>query len=218
MPQFNFTANDVLQNLQQNAELDQVHSGQIDPQFYPRPIISTLVNWDQKTQIDYAHPAQNPPTRPGYNVPSIAVTSEAVNTVKVSALTRFVSPTIATPSGMIPNPTHATREYKPVPSMAQSLFVDSNVQVSFTLVITTPTPSSPVFAVFRDGVKISQEYHQSTGPNAGQTLVSGTYVDTNPSLKKHHVYDLRWKTAADNVPVTAAEKNRTFQASNLRAQ
>jgi hypothetical protein len=114
------------------------------------------------------------------------------------------------------NPVTALGNFRVVPNMAQSLFVDSEVQVTFTVLISTATQASPAFAVFRDGQKISQEYRQLTGGGNVQSLVSGTYVDTGAALRKYHVYDLRWRTV-NNITVTAFENNRTFQASNLRA-
>jgi hypothetical protein len=215
----NFTANGVLQDLLENASQDHLGSQKIDPTLYPRPITSTLDSFDQQTQIDYHHPAQSIGKRPGWNTPSIAVTNESVATIKNSVATRFVSPSVPSPQ-MYSNVSTNSTKYKTVPNMMQSLKTDSQVEVSFSLLVQADTPTSPVFRIFRDNIPISQEYHQLLGGSAVQSLVSATYVDTNPEMKKWHVYELRWKTTgtgSTGVTITTKDKNRTFQASNLRA-
>jgi hypothetical protein len=103
--------------------------------------------------------------------------------------------------------------------MAQAIRVDSNVQITFSATV-RPTPNSaPFFAIFRDGVKISQDYRASGASLTGDTLVSGTYIDTNAPMG-HHAYELRWHVdpLVPGATIIASGKNRTFQASNLRAQ
>lgn len=189
----------------------QVLSNQIQPERYPRPITSTLDTWDQNTQLDYAYAPTMPGQRPSWNIPSIAVTSETVNTIRSSADTRFVSPSIPIRAELSSNPSTNSTAWKVVPNMAQMLYTNSSVQINFAVNIQTASAADTAyFAIFRDGQQISQIYAGGTG------LVSGTYVDTNPTMNRAHVYDLRWHRGANTV--TATGKNRTFQASNLRAQ
>jgi hypothetical protein len=104
--------------------------------------------------------------------------------------------------------------------MAQHLFVDSSVQINFMLMIATAQiPDTVNLQIFRDGQPISQIFYVSTtGAGVGhsrQELGSGTYVDTGAALRKYHVYDLRWHIGTSTA--YAIQRNRTFQASNLRA-
>lgn len=200
---------------------DPIVSGSNDfqPPVLPRPITSTLDTWDQATQIEYGSNAASIGQRPLWNVPAIAVTNEPINTIRSSVATRFQTPSYATRPGMTINPSMqaaqgTTQRFKPIPNMAQSIKPDASVQISFSVLITAATNTSPRFAIFRDGKLISGFYNQVIVANV-QSLVSGTYVDTNPSPLRYHVYDFRWW--ATNVPILSFEKNRTFQVSNLRA-
>lgn len=195
----------------------EINSNRVDPLRFPRPIVSTLDTWDQSTQIDYPFSAPHVGRRPGWNIPSVAVTSETVNTIRSSSNTRFVSPRFAKKVGIHLNPITDSHVYKAIPNMAQAIRVDSAVQIQFSMTASTAAVSSPYFAIYRDGKKISQEYRSSS--TAGQDfLVSGTYVDTNPPMG-YHTYDLRWHVdLVTPSTVTAGSINRTFQASNLRAQ
>jgi hypothetical protein len=202
----------------------EVHSDRVQPEHLPRPITSTLDTWDQSTQIDYPFNASARGRRPGWNIPSIAVTSETVNTVRTSAATRFVAPTVPTRAGMLVDKTVSYQGYRPMPNMAQTIRTDSNVQISFSATVRTTPVFAPYFAIFRDGRKISQDYRSSGAPITGQAgsndfLISGAYVDTNAPMG-FHTYDLRWKIdpTLGSGTITAGQKNRTFQASNLRAQ
>lgn len=197
----------------------QINGQRVDPVFNPRPITSTLDTWDQNTQVDYASSAPSIGRRPSWNVPSITVASEPVNTIRQSALTKFASNTIVNKAAMTLDPQNTDPNvWRVVPNMAQNLFVEASVQVTFSLLISATVSTSPRFAVFRDGRQISQIYHQLTvgGTPPTQTLVSGTYVDPGATVRKYHVYDLRWRPT--NTPVISFQKNRTFQASNMRAQ
>lgn len=195
----------------------EISSSRVDPGHYPRPMISSLDTWDQSTQVDY-HNSVPAGRRPGWNIPSIAVTSETVNTVRSSAPTRFISP--AVPVHKVPmllNKTTNAQAWKPMPNMAQTIRSDSDVQISFSASVSaTPTTHSPFFAIFRDGRQISQVYRSS---GTSIFLISGAYVDT-AAPKGLHVYDLRWKVdpTVTGGTITAVQINRTFQASNLRAQ
>jgi hypothetical protein len=211
--------NNLLQNVA-NGETgpineSQLGSNQMDPVWFPRPIISTLDTWDDNTRLDYNHSVPSTGTRPLFNVPSIAVTSESVNTISASSFTQQNNPSVATNVAVATNPTTSLVAFRNVPTMAQNLYVTSNVQVSFSLLISTVTASSPRFKIYRDGQPLSQQYQQLTGGSNVHSLVSGSFIDTNPTLLKYHVYDLRW--AANDVTVTGYLSDRTFQASNLRA-
>lgn len=194
-------------------------SGGFQPPVLPRPITSTLDTWDQSTQVDYAISAASIGSRPSWNVPSLAVTSEPVNSIHSSAATRFATPSFPTRAGMTLNPTNAANlntanRFRVIPNMAQSIKPDSSVQISFSVLITAATNTSPRFAIFRDGRLISAFYNQVIVANI-QSLVSGTYVDPIPTRLKWHTYDFRWW--ATDVAIKSFEKNRTFQVSNLRA-
>lgn len=194
----------------------QIGSNQIQPERLPRPVISTLDTWDMSTQVDY--PYAHAGRRPGWNIPSIAVTSETVNTIRSSSATRFVSQSVPTQATMLKNPVTASLAYKPVPNMAQVIRTDSSVQISFSLVVMVTVVQAPYFAVFRDRVKISQDYRSSGTAVNVPFMVTGAYVDTRPAMG-FHVYDLRWHVdPAIHGQITAVGTNRTFQASNLRAQ
>lgn len=196
----------------------EIGSNRIDPAQYPRPIVSTLDTWDQSTQIDYHYNPTLPGRRPGWNIPSIAVTSETVNTVRTSAATRFVSSSIPTRAGMLVDKTWSAPFFRPMPNMGQTIKTDSNVQISFSATVRTTPVFAPYFAIFRDGVQISQVYRSSGGAANVDFLISGAYVDTNAPAG-FHTYDLRWKVDPTVTgTITAGQKNRTFQASNLRAQ
>lgn len=195
----------------------EIESNRIQPERLPRPTVSTLDTWDQLTQIDYPFSAPHVGRRPGWNVPSIAVTNETVNTVRTSAATRFVSPSIATRAVMLVNKTKKSQFYKPMPNMSQTIKTDSNVQISFSATVATNSVFAPWFAVFRDGVQISQVYRSSGAGANVDFLISGTYIDTH-ARAGFHTYDLRWKVdPAVSGTITASQKNRTFQVSNLRA-
>jgi hypothetical protein len=124
---------------------------------------------------------------------------------------------------MAANPTTNSTTYSSVPNMAQTIKSDSQVQINFTLTARTANFQSPYFAIYRDGMKISQEYRALGTTPTGTTnthdfLVSGTHIDPNPPPGLH-TYELRWHVD-DQAPgaLTAGNNNRTFQVSNLRAQ
>lgn len=196
----------------------EIDSNRIEPERLPRPIVSTLDTWDDRTQIDYPFSAAHPGRRPGWNIPSIAVTNETVNTVRTSAATRFVSPSIPVRAGMFVDKTTNAQFFKVMPNMAQTIKIDSNVQISFSATVQTNPVFAPWFAIFRDGVQISQVYRSSGAGANADFLISGTYIDTNAPAG-FHTYDLRWKVDPGVTgTIIATKKNRTFQASNLRAQ
>jgi hypothetical protein len=203
--------------------LDEVEilSNRVQPVFHPRPILSTIDTYDQLTQIDYPFNAPHVGRRPGWNVPSIAVTNESVNTIRSSVATRFVSPSIPTPAGIFPNPVvnpppaGSPPVFTPVPNMQQSLKVDSAVHITFFISIFTATvPDFVSFAIFRDNLQISQIFENTTSSTASATTVTGAYTDTKATFARH-LYELRWSGGASQVK--AFFKHRTFQVSNLRA-
>lgn len=195
----------------------EIGSNRVDPPTLPRPVISTLDTWDQLTQIDYPFQASHPGRRPGWNVPSIAVTSEAINTIRSSSNTRFQGIRVAIKTGFHKDPVMNLTGYRVVPNMAQSIQTDSPVQIQFSMTARTATAQAPFFALFRDAVKISQEYRASATANM-DFLMSGSYIDPSPP-KGWHTYDLRWHIDPGNPStMTAGGANRTFQVSNLRAQ
>lgn len=196
----------------------EIDSNRVDPARYPRPIVSSLDTWDQSTQIDYHYNPALPGRRAGWNIPSIAVTNESVNTVRSSVATRFVSQTVPTRAGMLVDKTTNSQSYTSMPNMSQVIRTDSDVQISFSAVVSTVPVFAPYFAIFRDGIKISQDYRNSGGGSGINFLICGAYVDTNAPMG-FHTYDLRWKVdpSVALATITAGSKNRTFQASNLRA-
>lgn len=196
----------------------EIGSNRIEPERLPRPMVSTLDTWDQSTQIDYPFLATHGGRRPGWNIPSIAVTSEPINTIRSSSNTRFVSPRIANRAAITQDATTSSTGYKPVPNMAQAIRTDSAAQVQFSLTARSTGTAAPFFAIYRDGVKISQEYRQSGAGASIDFLVSGSYVDPDPPMG-FHTYDLRWHVdPVQGGTITAGGKQRTFQVSNLRAQ
>lgn len=197
----------------------EINSNRVDPVRYPRPIVSTLDTWDQSTQLDFHFNPALPGRRAGWNIPSIAVTNEAVNTVRTSMATRFVSQSVPTQASMLVNRSTNLSNYTPVPNMGQAIKTDSNVQVNFSAVLRTNLVFAPYLAIFRDGIKISQDYRNSAGAANVDFLVSGNYVDTTAPMG-WHTYDLRWHVDPNVAQglVFATGTNRTFQASNLRAQ
>lgn len=206
-------------------DLEQVGSHRVDPPRLARPIVSTLDTWDQNTQIEYpVAPWRG--QRAGWNVPSVSIANESIATIRSSSQTRFVSPRIARRIGMAMNPITNQTFYTSVPNMAQTIRSDSQVQIHFTMTARAANLQAPFFAIFRDGMKISQEYRASGTPlpasaPSGVTndfLVSASYVDTDPPPGLH-AYELRWHVDPANPgTVTAGNNNRTFQVSNLRAQ
>lgn len=199
------------------ADESQINGNTIQPTPRPRPIVSSLDTWDQETQIDYPFPAHQIGRRPAWNVPSLAVTSESVNTIQQNQRTRYVAPTVQVRIQQPVSPQSNAPIWKVVPNMAQNIYTDSHVQISFSINVSTGAVNdSPQFAIYRDGRKISQIFSTTTPAANRPVLVSGTYVDTKPSMRDTHVYDLRWRRG--NSPVIAFGKDRTFQASNLRAQ
>jgi hypothetical protein len=198
----------------------EIESNRVDPVREPRPILSTIDTYDQHTQIDYPFHAPVRGRRPGWNIPSIAVSNESINTIRTSTNVRFVSPSIPTPAGMFPNPTlpvSAPFEFLPIPNMTQSLFVDSSVQVTFFVSLSTASANALVeLVVFRDNQQISQIFSVTTSAANSPTSATGSYTDTHASIKKRHVYQLRWKPTTATT-ITADFTNRTFQCLNLRA-
>lgn len=201
------------------AEPDETLIGgdRIQPVRQPRPVVSSLDTWDQNTQIDYPFPAHVVGRRPAWNVPSLAVTAESINTIQQNQRTRYVAPTTAVRVVQPYSPQSNVAVWKVVPNMAQNIYTDSHVHIVFSINVATGTANdSPQFAIYRDGVKISQIFSTTTPAANHPVLVSGSYIDTKPSMRTTHVYDLRWKRG--NSPLVAFGKDRTFQASNLRAQ
>lgn len=198
-------------------------SNQFQPPILQRPITSTLDTWDDRTPVDYGFNAASIGRRPSWNVPSIAVTSESVNTIKKSAPTRYQSSTQASVASQTSDPHTNQSRFRVIANMAQSIKPDSDVQISFSLMIATSTwPQTVSLAIFRDGQQISQVYYVSTAVagvgHSRQELATGTYVDTMPSALKYHTYDLRWHVGAGSgTTAYAYQKQRTFQVSNLRA-
>jgi len=196
----------------------EIISNRVNPVHYPRPIVSTLDTWDQDTQIEFHSNPGQPGKRRGWNIPSIAVTAEPVNTIRSSAVVRFRGPQVPRRTVMLRDPSITSLTYLPVPDMAQTIKVDSNVQVNFHLNLKSNIDNdSPFFAIYRDRRKISQEY-RAQGAAAGVDFsITTTFTDTNAPAGLH-VYDLRWHVQNSLSQITASQNNRTFQVSNLRAQ
>jgi hypothetical protein len=200
----------------------QIFSNQLDPVFYPRPITSTLDNWDEKTKIDYGFSSASTGRRPLWNVPNVALTGESVDTIRSSFATRQDNPSLANVSARIQNPTMPVpattdpRPFKPVPNMAASIRPLASVQVNFVLQIATAQPTSPRFVIYRDGQRISQEYQQLTAGGDVRSLVSGTFLDSNPAAHQTHTYTLYCRPT--NVAVTFFQLDRTFQVNDTKAQ
>jgi hypothetical protein len=109
--------------------------------------------------------------------------------------------------------------FKAIPNMKQVIRTDSEVQITFFIDILTAAPDNQVqFAIFRDGQQISQVFNGSVATANTPINVSGSYTDLGPTMKKLHLYDLRWRVVGSTHRVTAVGRRRTFQVSNLRAQ
>lgn len=196
----------------------EIDSNRVDPVRYPRPVISSIDTWDQSTQIDYHYNPAMPGRRAGWNIPSIAVTNESINTVRSSIALRTASPSYATVAGMTDSPFTASTAFKAIPNMKRVLKTDSEVQITFFIDIQFSAINNQAnFAIFRDNQQISQVFNATAATANLPQNVSGSYTDTNPTMKKIHVYDLRWQKVG-GTEVISLGRRRTFQVSNLRAQ
>lgn len=199
------------------SDQTQINGQAIQPATSPRPILSTIDTWDHATQIDYPIADQNVGRRPGWNIPSIGITNESINTITQNQTTRNNSQQVAVSVRRPSNSQNVLQQWKTVPNMSQRLYTTSQAQINFSVNITTASaPDSPNFAIFRDGRKLSQIYSITTTAANHPTPVTGSYVDTTPGMKAFHSYELRWQAASS--AVVSFQKDRTFQASNLRAQ
>lgn len=179
-----------------------------------RPILSTVDTFDQKTQTERFTDVFSVGARPIWNVPRVAVTTEKVGTIKSSAAVNTVSPVLATQAGIISNAITNTTSFSVVPNLTQVIKASGPVTVNFSVNVRTVNANDPVnFAIFRNGLQVSQIYRGSGAANT-DFLMTGTYTD-NPPLGQA-VYDVRWFRGASKA--TASGKNRTIQVLNLRAQ
>jgi hypothetical protein len=135
------------------------------------------------------------------------------NTTIASVAATTVSPTYAVPVTTPENPF----PWKPVANMQASIKPQSSVQITFSAQISTPAPSSARFVIYRDGGRISQEYRQYTaGDTTVPSILSGTYVDENPTPNQIHSYHL-YVLPVDQ-PVTFSQLGRVFQVLDQKAQ
>lgn len=196
------------------ASREEWNGRQFSPPVFRRPILSTVDTYDQNTQVDHLTEAFSTGKRPIWNVPRVATTTEKIGTIKSSAAVTTVSPVLATQSGIISGPQTASVAFTVVPNMASVLKASGPVQITFALNVQTVNANDPVsFAIFRNGLQVSQIYRGSGAANTDFHM-AGTYTDNPPAGQA--VYDIRWKKGASTV--TASGKNRTLQVSNLRAQ
>lgn len=205
----------VFHHIDQKIAQESVSTSQtIQPPVFRRPILSTIDTYDQNTQVEHLEEAFATGKRPMWNIPTVAVVSSKVGTIKQSANVVSVSPNLATQSGILSGPTTNVATFTVVPNMAQVIRASGPVQVAFSLNASTANASDPVsFAVFRDGVQVSQTYLGSGAANTAFSVI-GSYTDNPPA--GNHIYDLRW--AKGSSVVTAVGKQRTIQVLNLRAQ
>lgn len=185
------------------------------PPVFARPILSTQDTYDQNTQVESLTDPFQPGVRPLWNVPNQAVTAVKVTTIKTSANVQSLSPAVPVLSGAFLSPNTNLTTFTVVPNMAQTIKASGPVQVSFVLNAQTVNAADTcTFAIFRNGVQVSQAM-KASGPAANTSFsVQGTYTD-NPPLG-YQVYDVRW--AKGSSLLTATGKQRTLQVLNLRAQ
>jgi hypothetical protein len=185
------------------------------PPTFLRPIISTSDTFDQNTQLEDYSDVFATGRRPMWNTPRVAVLNEKVGTIKASAAVNSAYPSVATQSGAISGPSTTLTTFTVVPNMATVIRASGPVQISFAVNASTLNANDPgTFAVFRDGVQISQQYQGSAGAANVAFSVAASFTD-NPPLG-NHVYDVRWKQGAS--ALTAVSTQRTIQVLNLRAQ
>lgn len=185
------------------------------PPVFSRPILATQDTYDQNTQVEHLLDPYSTGTRPVWNTPNVAVINEKVGTIKSSAVVNSVTPSFPSPSGIFPSPTTALTAFTVIPNMAQVIKASGPVQINFSLTCQTVNANDPAqFAIYRNGVQVSQIFIASAGAGATSFSVSGNYTD-NPPLG-YQVYDVRWAAGASTL--TAVGKQRTLQLLNLRAQ
>ena len=187
-----------------------------------RPILSTLDAWDETTKMEYPENPASPGRRPSWNVPDIAVTGEAVNTIRSSIANRQANTSIATVTATTVSPQYTNPSltapgpfpFKPVANMSAVIKPTSSVQVSWSTSMFASVSTSPIFVIYRDGRPISQQYHQVITGGI-QSNFSSTYVDNNATPLKYHTYTLYCRPTS--TPVTFYQKGRVFQVSDMRA-
>lgn len=185
------------------------------PPTFVRPILATQDTYDQNTQVESLKDPFLPGPRPLWNTPNQAVTAEKITTIKTSATVQSLTPGYPTLAGVFSGPNTNLTTFTVIPNMAQTLKTSGPVQINFTLNAQTVNAADTCsFAVFRNGVQISQTM-KASGPAANTSFsVQGHYTD-NPPLG-YQVYDVRW--AKGSSLLTATGKQRTLQVLNLRAQ
>lgn len=180
-----------------------------------RPILSSADTYDQHIQMEEYTEAFGVGRRPLWNVPQNSIANEKVTTIRASAAVQSAAPSFATQSGILNSPATTLTTFSVVPNMASTIKASGPIQVSFSVNAQTLNANDPgTFAIFRDGVQISQRYQGSAGA-ANTTFSVGTSFTDNPPLG-YHVYDVRWKQGASKL--TAVGTQRTIQVLNLRAQ
>lgn len=188
---------------------------QWQPPPFRRPMISTSDTFDQNTQIEDFTDVFAIGRRPMWNTPRISVLNEKIGTIKSSASVNSAYPSVATQSGAISGPSTTLTTFTVVPNMATVVKASGPVQISFAVNASTLNANDPgTFAVFRDGVQVSQQFQGSAGAANVAFSVAASFTD-NPPLG-NHVYDVRWFKGASTL--TAVGKQRTIQVLNLRAQ
>lgn len=180
-----------------------------------RPMISTADTFDQNTQLEDYRDAFGTGRRPLWSTPLVAVSNEKVGTIKASASVRSAYPSIATASGAFSGPSTTLTTFTVVPNMATVVKASGPVQISFAVNASTASADDPgTFAVFRDGVQVSQQFQGSAGAANVAFSVAASFTDNPP--QGNRVYDVRWKKGASTL--TSIGTQRTIQALNLRAQ
>lgn len=113
--------------------------------------------------------------------------------------------------GSTSGPTTSSTTYAVIPEMTQTLTFHGNpVLLLFTMSF-SQAAGNGAFAIFKDGVQLSQDY--SIGTANATLLVAISYIDTPTAAS--HTYDIRWKVAVNTYTFTAVGTARRFQILEL---
>ena len=191
------------------ANISQIVSANATPNVVPaRSYPSPTSTYQEDSQFTSPFEHTNIRSRPMWKIESAAIQQTKV-------ITTTLLPTTSA-SGVVVSPatTNAALVSVPdltIPANAIGAQIQISWNVSASLSLNTATAS---FALFRDGIQVSQTTYGQSVANNQKFSVTQTYVDKPPLGV--HAYSVFWATTAGTL--TADLKNRSISALVLRPQ
>lgn len=152
-------------------------------------------------------------TKQAWHTPLNAVRSQ-VNSLHGQINNSTGSPSGALVAGMKPNPTSTAAALQPMPDCQILLQTSGQVAVAAQATFSNSATGTATFAIYRDGLQISQIYKMGVPATAVAQMVNLEVYDYPPN--GFHAYAFYWGTSTGTI--TGVNQSRAIQAQNLRPQ